>query len=122
MSIDVMPHVTMEMVNREGFSWDGLPTVNMSNGNACRMLGHLGFTTEQITDAASGGLTISPMDLMGRVNVFLALPEHIQGSETVRLANMVVFGTDAEYLTFRAQEIYEIAEWCDANGYEVSVH
>lgn len=101
--------------------WDSIPTVNVCNGNASTILRNLGFTHDERQAVYTEGLSISPLDLQSRILLVKLAPGLVEERATVREDNFVSFGVDAEYIDSVLTEIYNVSEWCDANGYEVSI-
>ena len=123
MSIDITAHITIDNENVDStFDWDSIPTVHMANGNARVILTHLGFDPFQITTAASQGLTVTPLDMRARCTMVLALPQFIESTDTVRVGNHIVFGTDNDYIIDRIHQILELVEWCDSRGMNVAIY
>lgn len=102
-------------------NWDDVPSINMCNANACTVLRNLGFTQEQIEDAASGGLEVTPLDMRARCTLALNMPEYVEGRDGYRAGNWIEFGTDPEYVLIRIGEIMEVVEYADSIGHNVLV-
>lgn len=112
---------TVAFGSKDTPDWESVPSINVNNANACTILQNLGFTTEEIEEAASGGLEVTPLDMRARCMLALGMPEHVQGREGYRNGNWIEFGTDAEYVLFRIGEILEVCEYADSIGHNVLV-
>ena len=127
MSVDFTACITVtdEQINSGNIpkiDWDAIPTVNVSNANASTLMSNLGFTHDEIREMFEYGTSITPLDLQSRILLFKLCPGLAIERATVREGNMVSFGADFEYIDSRLTEIYNVSVWCDANGYEVSIH
>lgn len=123
MSIDITARVLIDHEDIDStFDWDSIPTINMANGNAAAVLGYLGFSREEIERAASEGMHVTPLDMRARCALVMAMPQFIESTETVKVANMIVFGTNEDYILERVRQILELVEWCDSQGMDVAVY
>lgn len=83
------------------------PWVNMANGNACRVLGELGYPDEAVAfgdDTAQG--------FLGRVLLALAVVPADEGVPAVADGNMVDCGRRPGYLQDRLGDLHRVALWC----------
>ncbi|MFI8932373.1 hypothetical protein ACIG3E_32500 [Streptomyces sp. NPDC053474] len=93
-----------------------VPSVNLANTNARRVLDVLGLADEH-GDLAGGA---AAEDFLGRCLVALALEPADAGVPAVQEGRVIDCGRPAGYLQDRLAELHDLAAWCAAQGRAVS--
>jgi hypothetical protein len=98
-----------------------LPSLNMANGNAAKVLSVLGCSSE---DVYCGGTAFEPEDFRDRVVVALALADTDPGRPASTTSSpgggtFVECGVPAGYLQDRLSELLEVADFAVAHGRQV---